>query len=62
MAWKRDLPEDAREVWDILAKALMMRAGGSVTIPPSALKEAAETQAEIAYADDGSIVFRIERN
>jgi hypothetical protein len=59
--FKRDFPDDAREMWDVLAKALMLRAGGNVTVSASSLREAAETQAEIDLSDDGSVTFRVER-
>lgn len=60
--WKRDFPYDAREMWDVLAKALMLRAGGNVTISHDELRCAATVQAEINLRADSSIEFRVERN
>lgn len=51
----RDFPTDARDMWDIIAKALMLRAGASVSIPATELRAAADTQAEVELCDDGSI-------
>lgn len=60
--FQRDFPTDAREMWDVIAKALMLRAGGDVSISREALREAVDTQAEIDLKDDGSIQFRVERH
>lgn len=59
--WHRDFPPDASEMWDILAKALMIRAGGSITVPADEIRQAAQVQAEIELAEDGTISFRVER-
>jgi hypothetical protein len=60
--WHRDFPPDAREMWDVIAKALMLRAQTSaVHISGDELRQAADTQAEIELHDDGSIGFRKER-
>lgn len=60
--WHRDFPPEAREVWDIVAKALMLRAQTrAVRISAAELRAAAETQAEIELKADGSIGFRAER-
>lgn len=59
--WHRDFPSDAREMWDVIAKALMLREGGSVRLSAADLRAAAETQAEIELGPDGSIYFRAEQ-
>jgi hypothetical protein len=59
--WHRDFDADVKEMWDILAKALMLNAGGSVTISRDALRVAAETQAEIQMDEHGTVTFRVER-
>jgi hypothetical protein len=58
----RDFPSDAHEMWDVLAKALMLRTGGVVTISAAELRAAASTQAEIELDDDGSIRLRAAHN
>ena len=61
--WHRDFPTDAREVWDVMAKALMMRFGGhALTLSADELRAAAAMQGEIQMNDDGSIDFRTERH
>lgn len=60
--WHRDFPDDARETWDIIAKALMLRVGGTMTLSGAELRIAANTQAEIELSDDGSIRFRAVSN
>lgn len=61
--WHRDFPPDAREMWDVMAKALMLRAQTrAVKITADELRAAADTQAEIEIGDNGSIRFRAERN
>lgn len=59
--WHRDFPPDTREMWDVVAKALMLRAGGSVELTAEELRSAAMVQAEIELASDGAIAFRAER-
>jgi hypothetical protein len=59
--FQRDFPTDAREMWDVIAKALMIHLGGSVCLSQLDLREAAATQAEIELTDDGSIHFRVDR-
>ena len=59
--FKRDFPPDAIEMWDVIAKALMIHLGGSVCLSPLDLREAAATQAEIELLEDGSVYFRVER-
>lgn len=61
MTWHRDFPKGAREVWDVLAKALMIRAGGVAVVYEHELREAASTQAEIELGEHGEITFRVER-
>lgn len=63
--WHRDFPPEAKEMWDVLAKALMMRddmGGGYVIVKNEDLRRAVDTQAELELHDDGSISFRVERN
>ena len=60
--WHRDFPPDAREMWDVIAKALMIRAGGQVSLSDDELRRAADAQAEIDLSEDGDISFRVERN
>lgn len=59
--WHRNLTDSTREVTDIIAKALMIRAGGSVAMTDEELTEAAYTQAEYRLAPDGTLEFRVER-
>jgi hypothetical protein len=60
--WHRDLPDDSKpDAMDIIAKALMIRLGGSVTLTEDELRGAGSHQAEINMMDDGSLSFRIER-
>lgn len=60
--WHRDFPEDSnRNMWDIVAKALMLRAGGNVELTATELRAAAMVQAEVELADGGGINFRAER-
>ncbi len=58
----RDFPPSAQEVWDILAKAQMLRAGGKIVLSNREMIEAANTEAEIELLDDGSISLRVERH
>ena len=58
----RDFPLDAREMWDVLAKALMIRAGGSVQVGLDEARIAGDVQAEIELLPDGTIEFRVERH
>lgn len=61
--WHRDFPEQAKEMWEVLAKALMMQYANSVAfVSQDDLRQAAATQTEIEMKDDGSIHFRVERN
>jgi len=60
--WHRDLPADTdRDVLDIIAKALMIRLGASVTMSQDEMRAAAATQAEFNLEADGSVSFRVER-
>jgi hypothetical protein len=59
--WHRDLPPNSEEVMDVIAKALLLRAGGSVVLSDDELRQAANTQAEVELRD-GDIAFRVERN
>lgn len=60
MIFHRDLPPMTEEVWDIVAKTLMLRVGGFVAITKQEIETAQATQATISLEDNGSIVFRIE--
>ncbi len=60
--WHRDFPDDAREMWDVMAKALMMRNGNSTILTAEELRTAAETQAEISLGSDGAIAIRAVTN
>jgi hypothetical protein len=62
MEWHRNLPDGTeRDVLDIIAKVLMIRAGGDVTITQDEMREAGAQQAEFCPQDDGALGFRIER-
>lgn len=63
MAFHRDFPTDAREMWDVVAKTLLLRFynGCEVILTQDQLRSAADTQAEIELMDDGSIRFRAAR-
>lgn len=53
---------EVRDMWDVIAKALMLRAQTrAVRISADELHVAADTQAEVELKEDGSIVFRAER-
>lgn len=58
---QRDFPASAQEMWDVLAKALMLRCDGAVKVTEDELRTAAATEAEIELLSDGSISFRVER-
>jgi hypothetical protein len=60
----RDFPTDAREMWDVIAKALLLRFhnGCGVELTADQLRGAAETQGEIEFTESGSINFRIEQH
>ena len=60
--WHRDFPPEAKEMWDVLAKALMMRLGGNLILSPDEIRRASDTQAEISLGHDGAIAFRVETN
>ena len=49
-------------MWDVLAKALMIRAGGSVQVGLDEARIAGDVQAEIELLPDGTIEFRVERH
>ncbi len=57
----RDFPCDAQEVWEVIAKALMLRTGAAVVISFDELRSAAATQAELGL-DKGSLILRREMN
>ena len=58
----RDFPIDADDMWDVIAKAMMLHLGGSVCLSPLDLREAASTQAVVELLSDGSILFKVETN
>ena len=58
--WHPDLPPGTEEVWDIVAKALLLRLGGSVTITRDEMHRACETPCLIAIDGCGAAHFRIE--
>ena len=60
--WHRDLPPDTSQVMDVIAKALMIRAGGSVRLTAAELHAGVAADSEISLDDDGSLLFRVERN
>jgi hypothetical protein len=45
--WHDDLPPGTEEVWDMIAKALLLRLGGSVTLSEAELRVAGETACEV---------------
>ena len=55
-----DFPKGLEEMWDITAKAMLLRAGGAVRITQSELENASHTPCEIEMMEDLSIVFRME--
>lgn len=57
----RDFPSDAQEMWEIIAKALMLRSGGAIKLTLAEIRAAAEAQAEIDIRDD-IITLRRETN
>jgi hypothetical protein len=61
--WHRDLPDNSKtDAMDIIAKALMIRLGGAVTLTEDELRAAGDRQAEFGIQDDGSVLFRVERH
>jgi len=59
--WHSDLPPGTEEMWDMIAKVMLLRAGGSVVIDKNELRRAAETPCQISYdADTGTANFRVE--
>ena len=62
MTWHRELPADsAKDILDIVAKALLLRAGGNVTLSGDEMRRAREVQAEFRRCDNGALSFRVER-
>lgn len=55
-----DFPRGTEEMWDITAKALLLREGGHVAISSSELEAAALSSCEIEMLEDGSILFCVE--
>lgn len=60
MDWHRDFPPDTEEAWDMMAKALLIRLGGSVSLSELEMRQAAETACEIALDETGAFHFRRE--
>lgn len=56
--WHTELPPSTEEVWDIVAKVLLIRLGGSVCIPQEEARMASEASCEISMDDAGSFYFR----
>ncbi len=59
--WHHDFPDDVREMWDVVAKALLLRSAGNVRLTMDELRRAAGEQAEIAL-QGAHLVFRIIPN
>lgn len=58
--WHRDLPPGTEEVWDMIAKALLLRAGGAqVSFSVTELEAAGKTPCEIQVTNAG-VHFRVE--
>jgi hypothetical protein len=58
----RELPPGTeKDILDIIAKALMLRAGGSVVLTENEREQAAAVQAEFEIDRYGALTFRIER-
>jgi hypothetical protein len=60
--WHRDFPPEGREMWDILAKALLLRLGDYVHVSADELRVAREAAAEVEIDQFGGIRFRIVAN
>lgn len=60
--FKRYLPSDvSSDIHQIMAKAMFLRAlpgGGTMTLSPAELHEAADCEFEYDLLDNGSLVFR----
>lgn len=56
--WHSDLPPSTEEVWDMLAKVLMLRSGGPVAVSERELRNAAKVECEVALEKDGTFHFR----
>jgi uncharacterized protein (UPF0216 family) len=54
-----DFPKGLEEMWDITAKAMLLRAGGAVYIERTELENAAKTPCEMEMLENG-ILFRME--
>lgn len=59
-ALQEDFPRDLEDLWDITAKALMLRTGSIVRVTKEELEQAAAAACLIELLDDGSIIFRLE--
>jgi hypothetical protein len=57
-----DFPPDAREMWDIVAKALLLRMNeGVIVITQEELRQAARSQALIDLHGNGDLEFFIKK-
>lgn len=56
--WHSDLPPSTEDVWDMLAKVLMLRSGGPIAVTERELKDAAKVECEVALEKDGTFHFR----
>lgn len=54
------LPNGAEAVWDIMAKAMLLRCGGQVIISAAELEAAAKTKCSLALGKNGQIVFKVD--
>lgn len=55
-----DFPLGCEELWDITAKALLLRFGGAVQISLTELEQAGRAACVIRVQGDGSIAFEVE--
>jgi hypothetical protein len=57
-----DFPEDAKEMWDIVAKALLLRLNeGVIVITKEELRQAARSEAFIDPHQNGDLEFYIQK-
>lgn len=53
-------PKGAEALWDIMAKAMLIRSGGQVIISKAELETAAKTQCSMTLGDGGQMVFKVD--
>lgn len=58
--WKTDFPKGTEEMWDIMAKSLLLRFGGSAHLTTSEMKQAAQTPCFIKISETGDLLFEAE--